>query len=112
TQGGKFDLAQELFKKCLTYNKSCVKASELSGFIMEREQAYKDAADYYESAWKFEKESNPAIGYKLAYNYMKARRYVEAVDVCHAVLKLWPDYPKIRKEIMDKAKANIRVPVT
>ncbi len=33
---GKFDLAQELLKKCLNYNKSCSKAWELMGYINEK----------------------------------------------------------------------------
>lgn len=49
---GKYDLAQELCKRCLKYNKSCSRALEHMGHIMEREQAYQDAADYYEKAWK------------------------------------------------------------
>lgn len=32
------------------------------GFIMEKEQSYKDAAYYYENAWINSNESNPAIG--------------------------------------------------
>lgn len=51
-QGGKFDLAQDLCKRCLKYNKSCGKAWESLGQIMEREQSYQDAAHHYEQAWK------------------------------------------------------------
>lgn len=32
------------------------------GFIMEREQSYKDAATNYELAWKYSHYANPAIG--------------------------------------------------
>ena len=32
------------------------------GFIMEKEQAYKDAAKNYENAWKFGNQNNPGIG--------------------------------------------------
>lgn len=32
------------------------------GFVMEKEQAYKDAATNYENAWRFSNEWNPAIG--------------------------------------------------
>lgn len=107
-QGGKYDLAQELCQKCLKHNKSCGKAYEYLGQIMEREQAYKDAADYYENAWKHENEASPAVGYRLAFNYLKAKKMVEAIDVCHKVLKAFPQYPKIRKDILDKARAGLR----
>lgn len=105
---GKFDLAQDLCKKCLGYNKSCSKAWELMGVIMEKEQSYKDAADCYEKSWIFEHEASATIGYKLAFNYLKAKRYVEAIDICNAVLTLYPDYPKIRKEILEKAMSSLR----
>jgi len=106
--GGKFDLAQEMCKKCLKYNKSCAKAWEGMGAIMEREQSYRDAADHYEMAWKYEHETSPAVGYKLGFNYLKAKRYVEAIDVCHKVLHAFPGYPKIKKDILEKARAAIR----
>jgi len=48
------------------------------------------------------------VGYKLAFNYLKAKRYVEAIDVCHKVLTANPEYPKIRKEILAKAREALR----
>lgn len=107
-QAGKFDMAQQLCRQCLSNNQSCAKAWELLGFIFEKESSYKDAADHYESAWKFMNQANPAIGYKLAFNYLKAKRYVEAIDVCHKVLAVYKDYPKIRKDILDKARLSLR----
>ncbi|KAK2562076.1 Tetratricopeptide repeat protein 21B [Acropora cervicornis] len=82
-QSGKFDMAGDLLKKCLQYNKSCCKAWEYMGYIMEKEQAYKDAAKNYENAWIYGNQSNPTIGYRLAFNFLKAKRYVDAIDVCH-----------------------------
>lgn len=41
---------------------SCCKAYEYSGYIMEKEQSYKDAAQAYENAWKYGDKNNPAIG--------------------------------------------------
>jgi len=107
-QVGKYEFAQELCKKCLSVNKSSAKAWEMLGIIMEKEQAYKDAADHYEQAWNFMHQSSPAIGYKLAFNYLKAKRFLEAIDVCHKVLAAFPDYPKIRKDILAKAREALR----
>ncbi len=45
---GKFDLAQENLRRALTHDKSCSKAWEYMGLIMEKEAAYKDAAENYE----------------------------------------------------------------
>jgi len=75
---------------------------------MEKEQSYKDAAECYEKSWKFEHEASATIGFKLAFNYLKARKYVEAIDICNKVLALYPAYPKIRKEIMEKAMSLLR----
>ncbi|KAI8811767.1 Tetratricopeptide repeat protein 21A [Cladochytrium replicatum] len=107
-QGGKFDLATELLKRALQYNKSCTKAWEYMGYIMEKEASYRDAAEHYENAWMFEQDTNPAIGYKLAFNFLKAKQYTEAIEICHKVLAIVPDYPKIRKEILDKARSSVR----
>eukprot|EP00955_Chlamydomonas_euryale_P102383 365417-Chlamydomonas_euryale.AAC.4 len=60
-QGGKFDLAQDLCQKALKYNKSCARAWEYMGAIMEREQSYKDAAEHYEQAWKHENQSSAQV---------------------------------------------------
>lgn len=34
------------------------------GYIMEKEQAYKDAAKNYENAWIYGNQNNPTIGTK------------------------------------------------
>jgi len=105
----KYDMAQDLIKKCCQNNAACFKAWEYSGYINEKEASYKDAAMNYEKAWQFSNFSNPTIGFKLAFNYLKAKRYVDAIDVCHKVLHNHPNYPKIKKDILEKARANIRV---
>uniref|UniRef100_A0A8C0ZX47 Tetratricopeptide repeat protein 21A n=1 Tax=Castor canadensis TaxID=51338 RepID=A0A8C0ZX47_CASCN len=107
-QGGKFDLASELLRRCVQYNKSCCKAYEYMGFIMEREQSYKDAATSYALAWNYSRHANPAIGFKLAFNYLKDKKFVEAIEVCHTVLTEHPNYPKIREEILEKAQGSLR----
>lgn len=61
-QSSKYDMAGDLLRRCLKYNKSCCKAYEYSGFIAEKEQAYKDAAISYENAWKYGHKNNPVIG--------------------------------------------------
>ena len=104
----KYEFAQELCKKCLTNNKSSAKSWEMLGLIMEKEQSYRDAADNYEHAFHFMNESSAPVGFKLAFNYLKAKRYVEAIDVCNKVLTTFPDYPKIKKEILEKARASLR----
>ena len=79
------------------------------GHIMENEQSYKDAAEYYENAWKYDSETTAAVGYKLAFNYLKAKEYIKTIDVCHKVIKMYPNYPRIREEILDKARESLRM---
>ncbi|CEG46469.1 Tetratricopeptide TPR1 [Plasmopara halstedii] len=105
---GKFDLAQELCKRSLTHNKSSGKAWELLGLVMEKEQSFIDAAECYQEAWTCEGEASAAIGFKLAFNYLKAKKLVLAVNICNKVLDQYPDYPKIRKDILEKAYAGFR----
>jgi tetratricopeptide repeat protein 21B len=33
---------------------------------------------------------------------------VEAIDICHQVLEKFPNYPKIRKDILDKSRQKLR----
>ena len=105
---GKYDMAQDLCRKCLKHNQSCAKAWEYMGLVMEKEQSYADAADAYERAWKYESERSATVGYKLAWNYLKAKRYVETINICNQVLAKFRDYPKIKKDILDKAIAQLR----
>ena len=54
--------------------------------------------------------------FKLAFNYLKARKYVEAIDICHKVLletkiQYGIEYPKIRASVLDKARASLRLGV-
>lgn len=107
-QNGKYDLAQELLKRAIQANKSCCRAWEYMGVIFEKEQAYKDAADCYENAWKLVNESDPAIGFKLAFNFLKARKLVQAIDICQKVLKAHPNYPKIRKDVLERARSMLK----
>ncbi|XP_057707752.1 tetratricopeptide repeat protein 21B-like isoform X2 [Corythoichthys intestinalis] len=105
---GKYDLADDLLKRCLNHNKSCCKAYEYRGFIMENEQAFCDAAFNYKLAWKYGNQFNPTVGYKLALNYLKAKQNFDAIDVCHKVLATHPNFSKIRIDILDKACAALR----
>eukprot|EP00003_Mantamonas_plastica_P021293 TRINITY_DN3441_c0_g2_i6.p1 TRINITY_DN3441_c0_g2~~TRINITY_DN3441_c0_g2_i6.p1 ORF type:complete len:1340 (-),score=495.80 TRINITY_DN3441_c0_g2_i6:48-3578(-) len=108
-QAGKYDVASGFLKKVLEINKSSAKSLEYSGFIMEKEGAYASAAEAYEKAWEFANSQDPALGYRLAFNLLKAKDYIPAIDVCHKVLESYPRYPKIREQVLEKARGQIRV---
>lgn len=43
-------------------SKSCTKAHEFTGMIMEKEVAFKDASDHYHKAWIYGNKNQPSIG--------------------------------------------------
>ncbi|XP_034444059.1 tetratricopeptide repeat protein 21B-like [Hippoglossus hippoglossus] len=100
---GRYDMAGDLLKRCLKHNKSCCKAYEYLGYMMEKDGKFHDAAHNYELAWKYGVQTNPSIGYKLAFNYLMAKRHDDAIAVCHKVLAAHPNYTRIREDILDKA---------
>lgn len=100
------DSAIELLQKCLKYNQSCGKAKEMLGTIKESEAKYSEASIYYESAWKLSKTAS--IGFRLAFNYLKSKKYVNSIDICKEVLNMYPDYPRIKAEILDKCRTALR----
>lgn len=67
-----------------------------------------EAGVQYQQAWKLSGENDPALGYKLAFNLVKAKRHADAISTCHAVLRINPEYPKIRKDILEKAVSHLR----
>ncbi|XP_076761732.1 tetratricopeptide repeat protein 21B [Xylocopa sonorina] len=107
-QSNKYDLANDLLKRVLQHNATCVKAHELSGHIAEKEQNYREAASQYSQAWKYGGKSKLFVAYKLAYCSMKAKAYADGIEACNEVLKQSPDYPRIRKEILEKCINNLR----
>ncbi|XP_055902735.1 tetratricopeptide repeat protein 21B-like [Eupeodes corollae] len=107
-QSSKYDVAESFVEKVLEHNKSCTKAYEFSGQIFEKMQNYREAAKSYHSAWNCGGKSKPHVGYKLAFNYMKLKKYADAIDVCQQVMKEHPDYTIIKKDILDKCRNNLR----
>lgn len=104
----RLDQASESLKQAMKLDQSCARAYEYLGAISEREGRFGEAASYYEQAWKHENEASAPVGFKLAYNHLRAGRYVPAIDVCHKILAQYPDYPRIKAEVMDKARALLR----
>lgn len=104
----KYDLAEAELKKCLKYNKSNIKAEELMGLIKEKEKAFVDAAEHYQKAYDMSNKKNGGVGFRLAFNYLKASRFVDAIDVGKEILKVYPNFPKVQTDIIEKARTSIR----
>lgn len=105
---GKETQAANLCEQCIKGNKACVKAWELLGRVAEEEQQHTLAADHLQQAWTHMSHSSPDVGFRLAYNMLKSRRYVQAIRVCHEVLEVDPDHPKIRQSVLNKARRTLR----
>lgn len=78
------------------------------GLIKEKEHSYIDAAVHYEKAHHLSGEKSASVGFRLAFNYLKAKRYIDSINVCKSILKVFPDYPKIEKEVLIKARQALR----
>lgn len=59
-------------------------------------------------AFKLEFEASAPMGFKYAYCLYKNKQHVEAIDVCEKILAMYPDYPRIRDEILKKCISGIR----
>ncbi|CAI4231394.1 unnamed protein product [Auanema sp. JU1783] len=97
-----------ILKTVLSKNKCSLKAYELLGYLNEKEGKFVESAECYETAWKLSSKNNPIVGYKLAYNFLKCRRLFDCLEVCRHVLDKYPSYPRIKKEIMEKARMQLR----
>ncbi|KEP65153.1 UNVERIFIED_CONTAM: tetratricopeptide repeat-containing protein [Hammondia hammondi] len=107
-QAGKIDSAIPLINLVTNRNKECARAWELLGMCAEKRGQYHEAADHYGKAWRLADERNLTVGYRLADSLLKAKQPVKAITACHAVLRQKPDFPKIRKEVLDKARRDLR----
>ena len=56
------------------------------GLIKEKEQNFLDAIEKYEEAFELTSRKSAPIGYRLAHNHMKAKRYVDCLEICRQVL--------------------------
>lgn len=91
-----FDLALDLCKRCLFHNKSCVKAWETMGMIMERK--YNDA-NAIQCFREVEKLNNQTTSLKtrarLATLFFKTKQFSAAIGNCTEMLKQQPEGSQI-----------------
>ncbi len=100
-----YERAAECYEKvssfCLFLYSMCITVS-LWRFILI------STCPSHSQAWKLESQNSAPMGFKLAFSYLKSKKFVEAIDTCEAVLAQYPDYPRIREEILKKAQSLIR----
>ena len=68
---------------------------------MERDEV--NSIQFFKQAWEKSYGNNPAIGYRLSQSLLNAKQAVEAIDVCHRVLKV-----KINKKLTKSNKVILR----
>lgn len=107
-EASKNDIAIRMCQEALKRDCASALAWEILGDIAEREMSYADAADHFAKAWAVDSERAARVGYKLAFNYLKSRRFTKAIDICHKVLEHFPGYPKIQETIIDVARKSLR----
>ena len=49
-----------------------------------------------------------ALTFNLDPTNTQAKRYVDAINICHLVLAIQPSYPKLQTEILLKARSSLR----
>jgi tetratricopeptide repeat protein 21B len=52
---------------------------------------------------------NAGVGYRLSFNYLKANRFVDAIDIGKEVMKVQPAMSKIKVDIINKARESLRI---
>ncbi|CAJ1985900.1 IFT139 / intraflagellar transport protein 139 [Leishmania donovani] len=108
TQEGQLENARFVLQQVLAANQGCGSAWNALGMIYERNQKHKDASRCYQKAWELVQESDPAVGYKLGFNYLRGGEPVKAIDVCKRVLAHHATYPHIEADVMDVAYSMLR----
>ena len=104
----KIDLALDLCKRCLFYNKSCKKAWELMGSIMEGKSNYSEAIHCYRQSWKLDQnEMSLRMGSRLALLYLKTKQFSNAIDISTKVIEHSPEYPHMT-DVLEKCVLSLR----
>ena len=90
-------MACELLHHVLQHNEACTKAYEYAGYIAQKIKHTKVLQTSMNMHGNLEVRQ-----IQLAFNYVKGKRYPDAIDVCQQVLRVQPDYLWIHKEILEK----------
>ena len=80
------DLAQELCRRCLFYNKSSLTALKLMGALEEGKGQTEEATAFYQKCWNLLPKPCPALGFKLSALYLGKKRLIEAIEIATIAL--------------------------
>jgi len=51
---------------------------------------------------------SPSIGFRLAYSQLQSKKYIESINTCKQILQIYPDYPKLKTEVLEQAQEFVR----
>ena len=71
-------------------------------------QNLKETITNLEMAWNLTNHNNSNTGYKLALSYIKVKKYSDAIDIARIIMNKYPDHPRIKKDVFDKALACLK----
>ena len=108
-RASKFDKARMAALRCIAYNQYCSRAYEYIGYIAEKEGKFEEAVQAYEKVWKTAQRCSPSTGYRYASCCMRVRQFMSAMDVAKEVACNFPEYSRIRNEVLDKVHLNFRI---
>lgn len=117
-----YDKAESILKKCLKINKSSMKALEMLGQLYERQENFENAAKFYNHAWDISEKRDCQIGYRIASLQLKGQNWIKSISIAKQVflsykinsysfqvLSINAQFPKIKEEIIKKARTMIKV---
>ena len=104
---GKTELAFDLCKRCVFYNKSCKKAWEIMGSVMDGRNNHVEAINFYQHCWTLGNMLSLSTGSRLAILHLKTKQFSKAIDIATQVLKHYPDYPHMTN-VLEKCVLSLR----
>ena len=104
-----YNSAQHLIFLALELNLCSKKAWEMSATVHHKNKAYNEAANAYSHLWNLSAKKDPEVGYQFAYCAMKAKRYEQALIICHDVLEISPEYKDLKEKILIPSYKKVKV---
>ncbi|CCW67565.1 unnamed protein product [Phytomonas sp. Hart1] len=99
-QRGELATAVEELRGVLARNRHCSAGWSQLGWLHERQGDHAEASEAYQKAWALSLENDPAVGFRVAFNYLKSGDPVRAIDVSKKVLARHATYPCIEEEVL------------
>ena len=107
----KFNFASDLLNDLQNSNPKSSTVYECIGLLKEKTNDMNAAMIAYETSWKLSRGKNSSqSALRLSYMQLNDKRYVEAIDIANSLIKLGhSDAGKIKKEVLDKARQQLRI---